>query len=564
MAISRRKFLKSIGLASAFLTAGCSALEDIASDKKKLQRPNIILMLVDDMGYSDPGCYGGEIHTPNIDLLAANGLRFTQFHNCARCCPTRASLMTGLYAHQVGLARNGQSLSSNCITVAEGLKDAGYNTAMVGKWHLSKTLLHPDPDKHQKWVDHQVDHDAFGPVDSYPASRGFEKHYGVIWGVINHFDPFSLVEGKEPIKKVPENYYFTDAITDKAIEYIEDFNKNDKPFFLYYAHCAPHWPLHAKEKDIEKYKGTYLDGWKKLRQNRYKKQNEIGLFDQNITKLPPLMDNDQKWDNLSDERKKYEARKMAVHAAMVDCVDQNLGRVIETLKRTGQYENTMIIFLSDNGASPEQVEWGPGYDRPSQTREGEKLLYGYDKPAVDLIGSEKSYLSIGPAWANAVNTPFKYWKKESYEGGSNTPCIIHWPAGLKARSGSITTQPAHVIDITPTCLELAGLQYMSRYKNKTLLPLEGSSLTALIRGEKIQRSEEYYFEHERGRAVRKNGWKLVAHTSTPNKWELYHISEDLTEMNNLADQYPEKVEQLEKDWNKWAQRAGMKASTKNH
>jgi arylsulfatase A-like enzyme len=513
--------------------------------------------MVDDMGYSDPGCYGGEIYTPNIDKLAANGLRFTQFHNCARCCPTRASLMTGLYAHQVGLRENGQSLTRNGITIAEGLKNAGYDTAMVGKWHLSKTLWHPVREKHQKWVDHQVEHEPFAPLETYPINRGFDKFYGVIWGVINHFDPFSLVEGEKAVKSVPDDYYFTDAITDRATEYIKGFAKSDKPFFLYYSHCAPHWPLHARKEDIKKYKETYLGGWEKLRQERYARQLEMGLFDERTAKLPPLMDKGKTWKSLSDERKLYEARKMAVHGAMIDRIDQNLGRVLETLEQTGQYDNTLIIFLSDNGASPEQVEWGPGYDRTAQTREGEKLLYEYDNPALDLIGSEKTYLAIGPAWANATNTPFKYWKMQSYEGGMNTPCIIHWPKGLNIKPRSITAEPAHVMDIMPTCLELAGATYPEEYKGHAILPLEGSSLIGLIKGEKTRGQEEYYFEHAKGRAVRKAGWKLVAHTASPEKWELYYIAEDLTETRDLAAQYPEKAEEMKNAWQAWSVRVGL-------
>lgn len=558
MNISRRQFLKSAGLAVTVCLAGCSPnAMNSASSRQKNARPNIILMMVDDMAFSDPGCYGGEIKTPNIDRLAARGLRFTQFHNCARCCPTRASLMTGLYPHQVGLTRNGHSLTRDGMTIAEALKGAGYNTWMVGKWHLSETLWHPDRKKHQQWLDHQVDHDGFAPKESYPINRGFEKHYGVIWGVIDHFDPFSLVDGENPVKQVPEDYYFTDVITDKAIEYIKDSSRADKPFFLYYAHCAPHWPIHARKEDIEKYKDTYKEGWEKLRKDRYTRQLKMGLFDKNKAKLPPLMDNGEHWDNLSEQRKKYEARKMAVHAAMVDCIDQNLGRLLKTLKQTGQYENTLIIFLADNGASPEIVEWGPGYDRSSQTRAGEKMLYGYDNPPLDTVGSEKSYVAIGPAWANAANTPFKYWKKESYEGGSNTPCIIHWPKGLKAIEGSITDQPAHVMDIMPTCIELAGVTYPSEYQDNKLLPLEGESLVSIIKGGKRHRPEEYYFEHEMGRAVRKDGWKLVAHSGSSRKWQLYNIAEDVTEMKDLIDQNPDKAAQLEQDWNKWSQRVGL-------
>jgi len=537
--------------------AGTALGHTINAMAEGASRPNIIMMLVDDMRYSVPGCYGRKMRTPKLDAIAAGGLRLTQCHNMARCCPTRASLMTGLYPHQVGLGRNGHSLNHSGMTLAEALKLAGYNTAMAGKWHLSETLCHPDKKKHQQWINHQINYGPFGPVDSYPTRRGFDRFYGVIWGVINHFDPFSLVEDETPVKEVPEDYYFGDAITDKAIDYIQDFSKSDKPFFLYYAHCAPHWPLHARQEDIKKYEDMYQGGWEKLRKDRYARQVEMGLFDTEKAVLPPLMDGGDTWDSLSEERRAYEARKMAVHAAMVDRIDQNLGRLIDALKETGQYDNTLIIFMADNGASPERVEWGPGYDRPSETRDGEKLLYGYDNPPLDLVGSQKTYVSIGPAWANAANTPFRYWKKESYEGGANTPCILYWPKGLKCTPGSMTNTPAHVMDVMPTCLELAQQEYPESYQNNSLLPLEGKSLADLLHGETIQREEEYYFEHERGRAVRKAGWKLVAPSDKPEQWELYHIENDLTEMKDLSEANQEKAKALLEDWERWAKRVGV-------
>ena len=545
--MNRRQFLKA-----AALPLLAPALQAAAGSPK---RPNILLIMADDMGYSDPGCYGGEIDTPNLDALAAGGLRFTQFHNAARCCPTRASLMTGLYPHQVGLGRNGHSLTQDGVTLAEALKQAGYNTAMAGKWHLSETFLHPDTAQHQRWVDHQLDYGPFGPSESYPTRRGFDDFYGVIWGVINHFDPFSLVENGQPVKELPEDYYFTEAITDKAVGYIENFSQSDTPFFLYYAHCAPHWPLHARPEVIKKYEDRYLAGWETLRRDRYQRQCAAGLFEEANAPLPPLMDQGRKWAALSEAERRIEARKMAVHAAMVDTLDQQLGRVITTLKQTGQYENTLIIFLSDNGASPE-IPQRPGYDRTAQTRQGETVQYqkAIDDPGI--IGSEKSYTGIGAPWANAVNTPFKYWKKESYEGGMNTPCILHWPAGLTANAGGISRRPAHVIDLMPTCLDLAGAAYPDTYQGKQRLPLEGKSLVPLMRGQDPPNQETYCFEHERGRAIRQGGWKLVAHSKRPNDWELYHLENDLTETRNLAKAYPEKVKQLTEAWTRWADRVG--------
>ncbi|RMF91097.1 MAG: arylsulfatase, partial [Planctomycetota bacterium] len=359
-------------------------------------RPNIVIILADDMGFSDPGCFGGEIDTPNIDRLAAGGVRFTEFYNCARCCPTRASLMTGLYPHQVGLVFNGRSLKKNCVTIAEALRLAGYQTAMVGKWHLTHTTVLSDPALHQRWLDHRYDPGIpFGPIDTYPANRGFQRYYGVIWGVIDYFDPFSLVEGTTPVADVPDDYYFTNAITDKAVGYLKEMADDDRPFFLYFAHCAPHWPLHALPEDIAKYRGKYDEGWDALRKRRFARQVAMGLFDPANTPLPPVMTRGREWDALSPEEKAFQAAKMETHAAMVDRVDQSIGRVIDTLRETGELDNTLIFFLSDNGASPE-VPQRPGYDRSSQTRDGKPILYsGFDRP-----GPETTYTGIGPAWAN--------------------------------------------------------------------------------------------------------------------------------------------------------------------
>jgi len=518
--------------------------------------------MADDMGFSDVGCYGGEIQTPNLDRLAANGLRFTQFYNCARCCPTRASLLTGQYPHKVGLARNGRSLTRNGITIAEALKRAGYQTAMVGKWHLSVTRTLSDKKLHQEWLDHQHDPGyPFAPLETYPVNRGFDKHYGVIWGVINHFDPFSLVEGTEAIKTVPDNYYFTDAITDKAIQYINKFGKSDKPFFLYVAHCAPHWPLHASPQDIAKYKDTYKDGWHKLRKERYERQLKMGLFEKENTSLPPIQGEERvgaKWNKLSEKEKEYQIKKMAVHAAMVDRVDQSLGRILKALQEAGQMDNTIIFFLSDNGASPETPRV-PGYDRTGQMRDGRKVIYktkAQDVP-LDILGSELSYAGIGGPWASASNTPYRYWKKESFEGGCHTPLIILWPKGLKTKPGSVTEEVGHVIDVMPTCLELAGVSYPDKYDGHALTSLDGKSLLPVFEGGKREGHDKLFFEHLGGRAVRMGDWKLVALENRP--WELYNLADDQTETKNLADEYPQRVRMMSKEWEGWAQRIGLVA-----
>lgn len=556
--MGRRAFLRTMGSMAAMGVlggAGCVKGESAAQGQgeSRGKRPNIIVVMADDMGFSDPGCFGGEISTPNIDKLAREGLRFTQFYNCARCCPTRASLLTGLYQHQVGLKRNGQSLTRDGATIAEVLREAGYDTAMAGKWHLSYTPVLEDEAKHQAWLNHQYEHGPFAPLETYPIHRGFNRHYGVIWGVIDYFDPFSLVEGEEPVKEVPKDYYFTDAITDKAVEYVEEFGKGDKPFFLYFAHCAPHWPLHARAEDIAKYKGKYAGGWDRLRTDRYARQVAMGLFDPATAKLPEVQA-PRAWDSLSAKEKAYFTKVMAVHAAMVDRVDQSIGRLVETLKRTGQYENTVIFFLADNGASPEVIS-RPGYDRPSETREGVEQKYGQEA-AIETIGSQESYCFIGQAWANAVNTPFRYWKRESYEGGAHTPMIVHWPAGLKAKGGSVTEQVGHVMDLMPTCLALAGVDYPASYEGHELHRLEGQSLAGVIEGGEGVGERTLFFEHERGRAVRMGDWKLVALANRPRQWELYNLAENETEMNDLSETYPERAAAMREAWEAWAKRVG--------
>jgi len=462
--------------------------------------------------------------------------------------------MTGCYPHQVGLTFNGKSLGKNAVTIAEVLRGAGYHTAMTGKWHLSQTLVAPK--QHLKWLNHQVAFDRpFGPLESYPVNRGFEKFYGVIWGVIDFFDPFSLVEGDKAVDAVPADYYFTDAITDKSVQYIKEYANSQKPFFLYVSHCAPHWPLHARPEDIAKYKDTYQGGWHKLRQDRFRRQLEMGLFSKDTAVLPPVMG--PAWDEMDEKAQQYAAAKMAVHAAMVDRVDQGIGRLVEALKATGQFDNTVIFFLSDNGASPEIPSWPPGYDRPSETRDGRKMLRTKDlRNRPELLGSQESYEGIGPGWANASCTPFRYWKKESYEGGSHTPMIVHWPAGLKLKPGSFTDQVGHVMDVMPTCLDLAGAEYPARYDGNNITPCAGKSLIEVLQGKQRRGHEYLAFEHEGGRALRMGAWKISALRNQP--FQLFDLSKDRTEMHNVSKTYPQKHEQLKKLWFEWADAVGLK------
>jgi arylsulfatase A-like enzyme len=478
---------------SALMLAGLSAGvgTQVIAQNKKSEKPNIVLVLADDLGYSDLGCYGGEINTPNLDRIAKQGLQFTQFYNVSRCCPTRASLLTGLYNHDAGIGdmttpQNDSGyrgyLGKNTVTIAEVLKQAGYRTAMVGKWHVSNTITQGKSDDQLKWLNHQAEHPLFSPIEQYPVNRGFEKYYGTIWGVIDFYDPFSLVEGSSPVKSVPKNYYHTDAINDKAAGYVREFSKSDQPFFLYIAHNAPHWPIQAPESDIEKYKDTYKLGWEAIRKKRYDKMVSLGIIDSTKVKLSPRNPAQMSWSN--NPNKKWDARAMAVHAAMIDRMDQGLGRVIKALEETGEMDNTIFVFLSDNGASAELSDkYGPGFDRPGETRDGKRISYATDKTV--LPGAQTTFFSIGPAWANVANTPFRLWKSQSLEGGVHTPVIISWPAGLKAK-GSKTNHVGHVMDFMATFLEVAGAKYPEKYKGNSITPLEGKSFAPLFSGKSQQ------------------------------------------------------------------------------
>jgi arylsulfatase A-like enzyme len=520
------------------------------------KRPNIIVILADDMGFSDAGCYGGEINTPNINYLAQNGIRFTQFYNTSRCCPTRASLLTGLYNHQAGIGKMTDAedepgylghITENAVTLAEVLKTAGYHTAMSGKWHVSNTNGRPDPKEQLAWLDHHKEYPEFSPISQYPTSRGFEKYFGTIWGVVDFFDPFSLVSGTKPITSVPKNYYHTDAINDTAVAYIKGFSKTKQPFFLYVAENAPHWPLMAKPQDIAKYKNTYKGGWDVIREARYQKMIKLGLIDPKTAKLSPRWNGDLKWENNPD--KDYDAQLMAIHAAMIDCMDQGIGRIINALKQTGQLDNTLIVFLSDNGASAESAAgYGPGFDRPDKTRDGRKISYSLKKDNVP--GTELVYSSIGERWANVANTPYRLWKAESYEGGLHTPMIAFWPKGITAKKGSFNAQLGHVMDFMTTFNELAGAVYPKTYKGHDIPPTPGVSLVPSFEGKAIAGHEELFNEHFQARYARVGDWKLVS--TSDHNWHLFNLAEDRSETNDLKAQYPEKVKHLDSLWQQWA------------
>lgn len=546
-------FNKKIALPVALLST-IPAVAGVAKDN----RPNIIVILVDDMGYSDIQCYGGEVQTPNLNSLAENGIRFTNFYNTARSCPTRASLLTGLYQHQAGIGRMTfdnhtpgyrGTLSRDAVTIAEVLKGAGYNTSMVGKWHIAETPLREDQ---RDWLNHQVFHETFSDLSNYPVNRGFDTHYGIIYGVVDYFDPFSLVEGEVPIKNVPEGYYTTCAFSDRAAADIDRLSAEDKPFFMYLAYNAPHWPLHALPEDIEKYKDTYTCGWEAIRNARYQRQLEMGLFGDAEDFLSERQFKD-KWEN--NPTQEWDARAMACHAAMIDRVDQGIGEVIEALRRNGELDNTLILFMSDNGCSSEVCQnYSPGEnDRPDMTRAGEEMVYPKNKEV--LPGPETTYASLGARWANVANTPFRFWKAKTYEGGICTPMIAYWPKGIsKKEKGTFNTSNGHVIDIMATCLDLAHAEYPSKFKGHDIIPMEGKSLVPVFKtGERV--GHKYIgFEHFYERAlISDDGWKIVR-PGNKAKWELYDLNNDRSEKHNLADQYPDKLKEMVEAYREWAHR----------
>lgn len=491
------------------------------------RRPNIILVLVDDMGYSDLGCYGGEIETPNIDKLASGGLQFTQFYNQGRCCPTRAALMTGLQPHQVGIGHMtsppGQGLgfkgpyqgylNDNCTTLAAVLKVAGYHTLMTGKWHLGA-------DRRECW----------------PLQRGFDKYYGCISGAINYFKPGGdrgITEGNEPVD-TPEGWYATDAFTDRAIEYIQAATKSDdRPFFLYLAYNAPHWPLNAKISDFEKYRGKYATGWRSMMEARQERQKQSGLLAASTQAAPH---NGPRWEALSPNQRDRLDAVMAAYAGCVDSIDQNIGKLVSFLEVSGQDESTIILFMSDNGACQEGGKFGNG---------GEVMVR---KPPLETTDG----VQIGLQWAEACNTPYRKFKHFVHEGGYCTPMIVDWPAGIPAdRRGTMVHQTAYLQDIMATVIDIAGADYPAG------IPVcQGKSMLPLMEGKYAPiHSDPLFWEHEGNAAVRWQDWKLVREYEKP--WELYDLSTDRTELHDLSADMPDLRSDLIAKWEDWATQTGV-------
>ncbi len=501
-------------------------------------RPNIVLIMLDDMGFSDIGCYGSEIRTPNLDSLAERGTRYTNFTNCARCCPTRASALTGLYPHQVGVGfmtygnRYNQAiyesvgapqyqghLNRHCVTIAEALGSSGYQTFMSGKWHVGTR------------------------EGERPTDRGFDRFYGILGGACNYWrpDPENLRYGEEPVENLPDDFYSTDYFTRYAVRFIRQADAS-RPLFLYVAYNAPHWPLHAWPEDIARYSGSYMMGWDELRRRRLARQKEMGLFGPRV-RLTPRDEESYPWEEEFD--KEGMDLRMATYAAMIDRVDQGVGRILEALQATGREQNTLVMFLSDNGGCAEPI--------------------GKNSPQAP--GPADSFLGYLLPWANASNTPFRLFKHWVHEGGIATPFIVCWPAQVPA--GVINSeQIGHVKDLMPTCLEAAGADYPSAFRGHKILPCEGRSLLHSLLDPDSVANHTIYWEHEGNRAVRDGRWKLVSyynevHEQKPGtgrrtgRWQLYDLAEDRTELNDLVNVYPGEARLLERKYEEWARRTGV-------
>jgi arylsulfatase len=515
MAVDRRAFLQMMGAAGAAALAGRHALAAAAPRR----RPNIILIMADDMGFSDIAPYGSEIATPNLDRLARGGVRFTHFYNTARCCPTRSSLLTGLYPHQTGVghmvADRGTPayqgyLNDRCVTIAEALRPAGYHTMMSGKWHVGEKRPH------------------------WPTDRGFERYFGLISGAANYWKPEperQMALGDQPFRPDPDKpFYMTDAFTEYALKWLSEFGGRQQPFFLYLAYTCPHWPLHAWPEDIAKYRGKYMKGWDALRRERHARQLELGI----VERRWPLTPRDSlvpAWDDVTDK----DARdlRMAVYAAQIDRMDRNIGRVLAKVKELGQQDNTLILFLSDNGGCAEENIRGETQAPP---------------------GPADSFTSYGRPWANASNTPFRLYKHWVHEGGIATPLVAYWPAVIKQGS-RLCHDTGHLIDIMATCLDVAGARYPDTYNGKPITPLEGQSLLPLLEGRRRPGHDALYWEHEGNRAVRQGKWKLVSRH--PDRWELYDLEADRTELNNLAENQPARLSEMTERYERWAAKCGV-------
>ena len=480
----------------ALVIAGVATFSSVTSQAKQQTPPNVVVIMADDLGYSDIGCYGGEIDTPNLDSLAANGLRFSQFYNTAKCHSSRVSLLTGQYC----VAAGDVSLS-HAVTSAEVLRDAGYFTAMTGKWHLKRE----------------------------PTDFGFERYFGHLSGACNFFkgDNSFRLNGEQwnvPAVLNDKTFYTTVADVDFAIDFLSEARKTEKPFYLYVAFNAPHAPLHALPEDYAKYKGRYTEGWDEIRDSRIKKQIQSGLLPDTLTPSPrpPHV---RAWKDVVRWQRDYETNRMVTLAAMIDRVDQEIGRLVNNLKDHDELDNTLILFVSDNGACP--------YDRR--------------KPLLDVEPTNGDVaLADSTPWAWARNAPFRFYKQNQFEGGISSPGIVHWPSGLKTEPGAIVDTPAHLIDVLPTLADLAGASIPEEYPQRELRPVSGVSLRPVFEGKKLNRPEPIHLQFSSDYGLRDGDWKVVSFKG--QEWELYNVANDRTENNNLAASEPERLAAMVEKW----------------
>lgn len=507
------------------------------SVKSAGKRPNIVLIMTDDMGYSDLGCFGGEIRTPNLDRLATKGLRFTNFYSENMCWVSRAALLTGIY-HRTSMVDNG--LHARCVTLPEVLKQRGYQTRMSGKWHLA------------------------GKKDAtYPMDRGFQNFYGILGGAASFYAPHSLSRNRQNVEHEAHNdpdYYLTDAISDEAANMIEGLNTDD-PVFLYVAYTAAHWPLHAPENDVADYKGHFREGWDVLREKRLARMKKIGILSDSLP-TSPRHPNVTAWKEITNRA--WQERRMEVYAAQVSMMDRGVGQIVEALRQSGRLNNTLILFTIDNGGC--HVEYRQdrkGRYLPQTTRDGRKVRPG-NLPEI-MPGPEDTYQSYGHGWANLSNTPYRLFKQYDHEGGIRTPMIAHWPAGIKD-NGRLVKSVNHLIDIMPTVLDVTDSQAPARLNGHPTVSRDGESLAVAFKGSSYQGHRTLFFQHNKGRALRHDGWKLVSRSDAGTKsrirpqWELYNLNNDPLELSNLAGENPEQVKKLSKLWSEESGRLESQAA----
>jgi arylsulfatase A-like enzyme len=535
MTLTRRGFMKMTTAALAF--SALPRLNAMSARNGKVRRPNILMIMADDMGYSDAGCYGGDVRTPNLDELAAHGLRFTQHYSTGRCWPSRACVLSGHYAQQIrrdsldGIKIENRPAWANLLP--KMIKPAGYKSYHSGKWH----------------------------VDGTPIEGGFDRSWGrhmhgCDWDRFFDSEPWKEDDIEAPVKD-GRDYYSTTAIADHALACLKLHGRDcpGEPFFQYIAFYSPHFPLHAIQEDIDSYRDAYIEGWDVIRQRRWQRMQDMGIINCPLSQRQPDIFPDWNlspeeleqrigkgevpkavaWDTLTPVQKQFQAGKMAIHAAMITRMDHEIGRVIKQLKDMGEYENTLILFASDNGASAEQIIRGDGHDKTAP------------------MGSAESYLCLGPGWSTAANTPFRLHKHWNHEGGISSPLIVHWPAGIRSR-GELRTDPTHFIDIVPTVLEAAGCE-TAPAQSESVPPRPGLSLLPAFKRSGTVKHDHLWWAHQGNRAIRRGSWKLSARSMPGGKtgeWELYDLSVDRCEMNNLADKFPEKVKELAEIWQKTA------------